>query len=315
MGKSDAVYKQAFNGALSIVAELGRGSPVPSETALSQRLAVSRTTVRKALQELVRRGLISSGRERVVTGRPKRADRFPVPETVATARQVERRFMEWMLRGDLEPGATINVLELARRFGVSTTALRDFLNGFARFGLIEKRPNTSWIFKGITPDFALELFEVRQMFELSSARAFIRLPPGHPSWAALEQLREEHLRLAAELAERYHDFSALDARFHQLVNDASGNRFIRDFYQLIAFIFHYHYQWNKMLERERNGVAIVEHLAYIDALMSRDWRRVEAAAGAHLATARTTLLNSLKRATPPAVERPRRKKTPVGAAS
>ncbi|MGN6101839.1 MAG: GntR family transcriptional regulator, partial [Devosia sp.] len=64
MGKSDAVYKQAFNGALSIVAELGRGSPVPSETALSQRLAVSRTTVRKALQELVRRGLISSGRER-----------------------------------------------------------------------------------------------------------------------------------------------------------------------------------------------------------------------------------------------------------
>ena len=293
MAKSDTVYKHTFNGALSIVAELGRGAAVPSESALSQRLSVSRTTVRKALQELARRGLISPGRDRVVTGQPKRADHFPGAETLAISEQVERRFMEWMLRGDLKPGATINVLELARRFGVSTTVLRDFLNSFARFGLIEKRPNTSWIFKGITHDFAVELFEVRRMFELSSARAFVALPPEHPAWRELSALREEHLRLAAELPSRYHDFSALDARFHRLINDASENRFIRDFYDIMAFIFHYHYQWNKALEKDRNAFAIGEHLAYIDALESRDWQRVEAAADAHLVTARVTLLESL----------------------
>lgn len=293
MAKSDTVYKQTFNGALSIVAELGRGAAVPSESALSQRLSVSRTTVRKALQELARRGLISHGRDRVVTGQPRRADPFPGAETLAISEQVERRFMEWMLRGDLKPGATINVLELARRFGVSTTALRDFLNSFARFGLIEKRPNTSWIFKGITYEFAVELFEVRRMFELSSARAFVVLPPDHPAWTELSALREEHVRLAAELDERYHDFSALDARFHRLINEASENRFIRDFYEIMAFIFHYHYQWNKTLEKDRNAVAIGEHLAYIDALESRDWQRVEAVADAHLVTARMTLLGSL----------------------
>ena len=67
------------------------------------------------------------------------------------------------------------------------------------------------------------------------------------------------------------------------------NRFIDDFYDVITLIFHYHYQWNKRDERQRNEVAIGEHLAYIDALLARDRRRVEQACRAHLASARHTL--------------------------
>ncbi len=80
--------------------------------------------------------------------------------------------MEWMLRDDASPGSTISELDLARRFGVATTSIREFLNRFQRFGLIEKRPNSGWVFKGFTEAFALELFEIREMFELRSARAF-----------------------------------------------------------------------------------------------------------------------------------------------
>ena len=29
---------------------------------------------------------------------------------------------------------------------------------------------------------------------------------------------------------------------HRLINDASRNRFIEDFYDVISLIFHYHYQ-------------------------------------------------------------------------
>ena len=90
--------------------------------------------------------------------------------------QVEKRFMEWMLRDNARPGTAINELELARQFGVATTGIREFLNRFQRFGLIEKRPNAGWVFKGFTPGFALELFEIREMFELRSARAFAALP-------------------------------------------------------------------------------------------------------------------------------------------
>ncbi len=75
----------------------------------------------------------------------------------------------------------------------------------------------------------------------------------------------------------------------------SLNRFIVDFYEVISMIFHYHYQWNKRDERERNIAAMREHLRYIDALQSRDPAAVAEACKAHLATARLTLMASLQR--------------------
>jgi DNA-binding GntR family transcriptional regulator len=292
--KNDAVYKQAFNGVLAIIGDVKRGQRLPSESVLVRQLAVSRTTVRKTLRQLTERGLISPGPDRVLVSHPSAADRFPGAETIATAQHVERKFMEWMLRDDLKAGATINALELARSFGVSTTALREFLNGFARYGLIVKRPNASWTFAGITAQFATELFDVREMFEIEGARAFTGLREDHPAWLELELLKTEHLALAKDIDQRFQDFSALDARFHRLVFEASSNRFMRDFYDIMALIFHYHYQWNKAEERQRNGKAVEEHLSYIDALFGRDWRCVEAQARAHLRTARQTLLASLR---------------------
>ncbi|WP_340118234.1 hypothetical protein [Pelagibius sp. 7325] len=43
---------------------------------------------------------------------------------------------------------------------------------------------------------------------------------------------------------------------------------------------------------QRNEVAIREHLAYLGSLTSGDVARVEAACGAHLASAKETLLRS-----------------------
>ncbi|HVW94168.1 MAG TPA: GntR family transcriptional regulator [Devosia sp.] len=289
--KSDTVYKRAFNRALELVAAR-HGGPLPPEKELLQLMAVSRTTVRKVLRQLEERGIVD-GASRTILRAPRGSDRFPDDETVSTAAQVETRFMEWMLRGDLAPGAAINALELARQFGVSTTGIREFLNRFARFGLIERRPNARWVFKGFTEDFALELFDIRELFELRSALAFIRLPADSPLWARLSAMRGEHELLLADIDERFHDFSDLDNRFHRLIHEASYNRFIEDFYDVIAFIFHYHYQWNKVLEKHRNRVAIIEHLDYVDALLSREPVRVEVAVRRHLASARHTLLASL----------------------
>jgi DNA-binding GntR family transcriptional regulator len=291
--KTDTVFKRAFNDALDLVARLSEGEPLPSENALSAELSVSRTTVRKVIAALEAGGIVTgSGRHRNV-GLPGEAiARFPLSETVPTAAQVEERFMEWMLRDNARPGTAINELELARKFGVATTGIREFLNRFQRFGLIERRPNAGWVFKGFTPSFSLELFEIREMFELRSARALAAMPDTSPHWSELEALRREHLDLLDEIAARYHDFSDLDSRFHRLISSAAPNRFIDSFYDIITVIFHYHYQWNKHDERQRNEIAIREHLAYIDALFSRDAARVESACRAHLASARETLLRS-----------------------
>jgi DNA-binding GntR family transcriptional regulator len=291
--KTDTVFKRAFNEALELVGKLGPNRTLPSETALSGQLRISRTTVRKVLAELAGRGITDgSGRIRRLKASQRRAERFPDQETVPRSAQVEKQFMEWMLRDDARPGTMINELELARQFGVATTGVREFLNRFQRFGLIEKRPNAGWLFKGFTVSFALELFEIREMFELRSAIAFTTLPDTSPLWPLLASLRDEHVALLRQVDRRYHDFSDLDNRFHQLINSAKPNRFIGDFYDIITLIFHYHYQWKKHDERQRNEVAIREHISYIDALLSRDHGRVESACRAHLASARETLVRS-----------------------
>ena len=291
--KTDTVFKRAFNDALDLVSEIGPNRPLPSETALGGQLRISRTTVRKVLTELAGRGILdTAGHTRRLKASERKANRFPDGETVPRSAQVEKHFMEWMLRDDTRPGALINELELARQFGVATTGIREFLNRFQRFGLIEKRPNAGWLFKGFTVGFALELFEIREMFELRSAIAFAALPPASPLWPQLAALREEHVALLKQIDRRFHDFSDLDSRLHQLINTAKPNRFIEDFYDIITLIFHYHYQWRKHDERQRNEVAIREHVTYIDALLGRNPATVERACRAHLASARQTLVRS-----------------------
>ncbi len=291
--KTDTVFKRAFNDALSLVAKLEDGEPLPSENTLSAGLGVSRTTVRKIIAALAAQGAITgAGRRRAVAAARTKLRPFPAAETVSTSAQVENRFMEWMLRDNARPGTTINELELARQFGVATTGIREFLNRFQSFGLIEKRPNAGWVFKGFTARFALELFEIREMFELRSAEAFARLPDSSKLWRQIEALRDEHIVLLRDIDRRYHDFSDLDSRFHRLINSAAPNRFIDGFYDIITLIFHYHYQWNKHDERQRNEAAIGEHLAYIEALLSRDVSIVETACRAHLTSAKETLLRS-----------------------
>ena len=291
--KTDSVFKRAFNDARDIVIGIGSGGTLPSENDLSAQLGVSRTTVRKVLSALAQQKMVSgSGRGRSVTGKVRMLKKYPLAQTISVADQVERRFMEWILRDNMIPGTTINELDLARRFGVATTVIREFLNRFLHFGLIEKKPNAGWLFKGFTPAFAVELFEIREMFELRSARAFAALAEDSPLWRNLESMREEHISLLKDIDTRFHDFSDLDSRFHDLINSSIPNRFIGSFYDLITLIFHYHYQWNKHDERQRNEVAIKEHLAYIDALVGKDSSVVEYACRAHLVSAKLTLLRS-----------------------
>ena len=130
------------------------------------------------------------------------------------------------------------------------------------------------------------------MFELRSAMAFATLAEDSFHWQKLEALHEEHVSLLGDIDRRYHDFSDLDSRFHRLINSAAPNQFIEDFFDIITLIFHYHYQWNKQDERQRNEVAIREHLTYIEALLSRNPAIVQLACRAHMASAKETLMRS-----------------------
>ncbi len=301
--KTNTVYKRALNRCLGMLTERDLGSDLGSEQHLAELLNVSRTTVRAVLVTLEAAGLVApvEGRKRLLR-HPTAADYFPDVETESARTIAEKKFMAFILDRDCMPGQQINGLDLARQFGVSTSTIREYLNHFSRFGLIERRPNSSWVFKGFTEEFGLELCEVREILELRSAQKFAALEQDDPAWARLEQIEYQHKVLLAEIDRRYKDFSELDERFHRLIYDASRNRFFVEFYDVISLIFHYHYQWSKVGEKSRNSVAIREHLAYIDALKRRDIASVRSACRAHMETARSTFLQSLKRIGAPTAE-------------
>jgi DNA-binding GntR family transcriptional regulator len=292
--KTNAVFKRTYNFCLDALAQRAIGSHLGSEPTLAAETGVSRTTIRAALLALSDKGLIGlNGREKIVIRQPIAADYYPETETEPVSDIVEKRFMQWILHGDCRPGQQINSLELARQFGVSTSAIREYLTGFTQFGLLERRPNGSWIVKGFTKEFALELSEVRELFELRSVQKFVELPESDSVWRALEGIYRDHVLLKAEIEQRPADFSALDERFHRLINNTSRNRFMVNFYALISVIFHYHYQWSKVGETDRHRVAIDEHLAYIHALESRNKELAMAHCRAHMNTARASLLRSI----------------------
>lgn len=293
--KGNTVFKRSYNRSLSVIAELELGAALPSESDLAEALDVSRTTVRSVLAALTEAGFVARAEgRRTLLRHPASGDYFPDGQTLSAGAAVERRFMEWILQGDFRAGQLLNAAELARQFGTSTTTIREYLAQFQHFGLLERRPNSAWLFKGITPAFAAEIYDVREMFELRATRSFIELPDDSAAWRELDLIEKDHHDLLASIDSEYPRFPKLDERLHRVIHETSDNRFIIDFYDIISTIFHYTYQWNKSDEKLRNTTALMEHLDYIEALRSRDQRAIDARCRKHLRTARATLLRSIE---------------------
>jgi len=295
MARTDERFREAFNAALELCQAMAPGDQLPSENDLATRLDVSRTVVRAILEKLQGEKIIAwVGREKRLLRTPEDTDRLEVQEGMLDEQQLERQFLDWILRFDVPPGTALNVSELRRRFPVTPHMLHEFLASLSRFGLVQRRPKGGWELVGFTRDFAIELSEFRMVLELNAVSHFVELPPEDPIWEQLDDLKRKHERLAAEIDERFHDFSLLDEEFHTLIGSAVRNRFAAEFQKLISLIFHYHFQWDKTDERQRNEAAIDEHLRLISALRARDGAAAAAAATDHLKTSKQTLLSSLR---------------------
>ena len=292
--KTNTVFKRAHNQSLSRLSAYAIGSDIGSEPHWAQALAVSRTTVRAVMAALAAKGVLAQeGRRKVLLRRPTPADLYPDLETEQVGAIVEKRFMKWILDGDCKPGQQINGLDLARQFGVSTSAIRDYLNRFSQFGLLRAAPQRKLGVQGIHQRIRRGIVRGAGNVRIALGAAVRRACGRRPGLGALERIKQEHLDLLREAESRFADFSELDERFHRLINDASRNRFIVSFYDIISMIFHYHYQWNKRDEKQRNVAAMREHLIYIDGLQSGDRVRATESCRAHMATARATLMSSI----------------------
>ncbi|WP_428029398.1 GntR family transcriptional regulator [Ancylobacter sp.] len=292
--RGKAVFKAGTNRCLHLLARMPLGAPLPSETELAQTLEVSRTTIRAVLAMLDDNGILRrSNGHRHLARQPADVDYFPEPQTLSAGASFERLFLEWILQSGTSPGQLLNAAELARRFGTSTTTIRECLARFQHFGLLERRPNSSWLFNGLTAGFVSEIYDVREMFELRATRSLLALPDTASQWRELAAIEQEHRAILAHMDRDHALFPRLDERLHRVIHETTGNRFILDFYDVVATLFHYTYRWNREDAKQRSVIALGEHLDYIAALRSRDQRAIDIRCRRHLRTARDTLIRSL----------------------
>lgn len=295
MARSDTRYREAFNDILAYCGTLEIDSALPSENALCQQAGVSRTVIRRCLGKLEELGVIRwEGREKRILRRPCEEDSIAIPPANGSSEDLEKRFLDWILRFDVPANTPLSVAELSRSFNVPQHELKEFLASLSRFGLVARRKQGGWMLLGFTRAFAIELSDFRSVLELNAIANVVDAPIDHPVWAQLADLRGKHMSLKERIDTDFHAFSKLDEAFHEVINSVVRNRFVVEFQKVISLVFHYHYMWDKTHEMDRNAAAIDEHLTIIDALEARDKDAAMDAARRHLRTSKSTLLSSLR---------------------
>jgi len=295
MARPPTILKRSANLLLDhIASHVPVGEPLPTEQHMAELAEGSRTAIRSALAHFHERGLISDLKERRLLRKPVRKDYFDLAELQTGADRIRQVLMERIYQSDMPPGAEFSETELARAAGTSTISVREFLIGFSSSGLIEKKPRGGWRLCAFDRSFAMELADVRQMFEFAAIDCIAGLPPEDPAFAALQQLIARHEQLGSVMPTHHKDFPSLDRDFHTFLIGHLNNRFAQGFFDLVSLVFHYHYQWDKDSELVRNEYAVREHLDILQALARRDGAGAREAMRIHLSSSRSTLLQAIR---------------------
>jgi DNA-binding GntR family transcriptional regulator len=130
-----------------------------------------------------------------------------------------------ILRGRLTPGLRLDEQELAQRFGVSRTPVREALGQLAATGLVEHRPRRGVIVAVISPLRLHEMFAVMAELEASAARL-----------AATAMTAEQRQGLdashrASQTAvhhSRIDDYERFNQEFHTRIYAGCHNGYLRD---------------------------------------------------------------------------------------
>ncbi|MDT3251438.1 GntR family transcriptional regulator [Serratia sp. root2] len=271
-------------------------SPLPSQAALAEMYNISRTTVRHTLAHLDQRGVLEKvGDDYVIVRPPQAEDGF---ECVSHSleeqdKEFKKAFYQMINQKQLRAGDSFSELQLSRIANVSPLVVREFLLHFSRYNLIETVKRGQWRMKKFDQNYAEQLFELRQMLETHALSRFINLPADDERWLQARELLSRHRQLRESISDSYRLFSQLDRDFHGLILSAANNPFFNQSLEIISVIFHFHYQWDETDLKQRNIIAIEEHMIILSALICRNDQEAINALHRHLDTAKQSMIRSI----------------------
>ena len=174
-------------------------------------------------------GLPSSAPERSGSDADKVARRVgraaPLPGKVTRAEELRLQLADEIVRGALAPGAALDETDLARRFNVSRTPVREALRQLATSGLVDARAHRGAVVARPSLERLTGMFEAMAELEaLCAGLAAERMLPTERH--RLEAVHEE-LRLLSYAGnpDRFHE---VNERFHNAIYAGSQNGYIAE---------------------------------------------------------------------------------------
>ena len=252
--------------------QLAVGTRLPERT-LAERLRVSRSPVRSALQQMADQALLDrhpEGGFAVATA--ALAVTPPAREEVSARERLYLAIAQDRIDGELPLRISEN--ELLRRYPITRGQLADILRRIVQEGWAERLPGYGWSFvEGLTSPAA---YAQSYSFRLLIEPAGIREPGFTLEADELRRCRDEQALLVAGRVFEASPAEIFDAntRLHETIARCSGNAFILDALRRLNRLRRL-IEYRKSVDREQALRRCQEHLQLIDLLLED--RREEAA--------------------------------------
>ena len=212
--------------------------------------------------------------------------------------------VDWVARGIIEgrllPGDDLNSVDLAKRFNVSRTPVREALRRLGAEGWVEIRPNYGVRVKAWSLQDAREIFEARLLIEpFLAGRAALNI--GTLEIERLRALAEQMSAITRQTStpETTEAWFAANGEFHSIITAAAGNaRLDRSLTSmketpLIKWTF-------DSYNDEHRANSARQHFEIVQALENRHAAWAEAITRCHILAAEKAVLDRYQREHPPA---------------
>ncbi len=135
-----------------------------------------------------------------------------------------------LITGKLKYGDTLNIKQLAQQLGVSTIPIRDALKRLEHEGVVVIQPRSSCYVAEPSQKDVLDAFELREMIEMQAIRSIYRTIT-EAELSGLEDTVQQMQEIVTHPPEeQLSEYIQLDSRFHNLLCELAGNRFLSKFY-------------------------------------------------------------------------------------
>lgn len=196
--------------------------------------------------------------------------------------------------GAFPPGARLREAELAQRFGISRTPIRDVLKRLEHQGLVVHEPHHGAVVAKLEYAQVIELYQMREVLEGAAAR----LAATHATEPEIALL-EEMVARDAGLVDDPRQLAENNKAFHNQIRNAARNRYLVTMLETLRLSLALLGDTTLALP-DRGAASVAEHRAIVVRIAAHDPDGAETEARAHIRAAfrARILLNQNETRTP-----------------